>query len=264
LDRRRESSAGLWIGLGASFIWHVLLAIAFVLIGPEIREDKPPVELTVIDTVVPKPARPASPPPMNIPPATIPKVPEVRKPPTKPRPPEPAPPRKPQEPPAPPPTSAPKAEGGGPRRFGIRLENTTLAAPGTGVPVSAGDTVATPPEAKGAGTGTGTGSGSGSGEGEGPPTTALARVQEMPRLKHNSIAEYPADVRRLGIEGRVVLELLIDEDGKVALARVVRPLHPRLDETALVAAKGLVFSPATLDGKPRSVKIPYSYVFVLD
>jgi len=86
----------------------------------------------------------------------------------------------------------------------------------------------------------------------------------MPKMKRDSVAEYPAEVRRLGVQGRVVLELLVDEEGHVAHARVAKGLHPRLDEAALAAAKGLGFAPGTVDGRPARVKIPYTYVFVLD
>ena len=86
----------------------------------------------------------------------------------------------------------------------------------------------------------------------------------MPRLAHDSPAEYPAEVRRLGIQGRVVLELVVDEDGKVVFARVVKPLDPRLDEAALAAARKLEFSPGRLGDKATRVKSPYTYTFVLE
>lgn len=86
----------------------------------------------------------------------------------------------------------------------------------------------------------------------------------MPKLLRDSIAEYPADVRRLGVQGRVVLELTVDEDGRVAAARVLKSLHPKLDEAATVAARALRFAPGTLDDRPVRVRIPYSYVFVLE
>lgn len=95
-------------------------------------------------------------------------------------------------------------------------------------------------------------------------TTPVAAVQEMPKVVGDSVAEYPAEARRLGVQGKVVLEVVVDESGRVARARVLRSLHPLLDEAAVRAAKGLRFRPGRVDGRPVVVKIPYTYVFVLD
>lgn len=103
----------------------------------------------------------------------------------------------------------------------------------------------------------------GTGDGMGD-TTPVAAVQEMPRLLGDSVAEYPEEARRLGLQGKVVLEVVVDESGRVDRARVLKTLHPLLDEAALRAAKGLRFRPGQVDGKPTKVKIPYTYVFVLE
>ncbi len=95
-------------------------------------------------------------------------------------------------------------------------------------------------------------------------TAPLASVQEMPRLMADSVAEYPEEARRLGVQGKVVLEIVVDEAGRVSRVKVLRSLHPLLDEAAARAARGLRFRPGRINGKPVSVKIPYTYIFVLD
>jgi len=159
----------------------------------------------------------------------------------------------------------PAASTGGAKSFGIRMENTVQAAPGTGLAVPVGDTLMADPNAprparpeKG---------NAGDGPGDGLPevkTTRLAAVKTLPKLLSDSVAAYPIEIRRLGIQGRVVLELVVDEAGHVVRSRVVKSLHPKLDEAAIVASKNLRFSPALQDGQPTTVKIPYNYVFVLD
>ncbi|MBM4394920.1 MAG: energy transducer TonB [Deltaproteobacteria bacterium] len=227
---------------------------------PPVVEPPPPVKIAI----VPRPA-PAEPPVVEPPPPaprpeaarTAPAMPDRR--------PEPQPQRRPppaaQQPPPPlPEPPRPPSGGGPPPSFGIRLENTPLAAPGTGVPLPAGDTLATDPSDRGGGRGRPRSTGGP----PGPSDVPLAAVQKMPKLVGDSVAEYPADVRRLGVQGRVVLELTVDEGGRVAGAKVVRNVHPRLDEAALLASRALRFAPGTLDGRPVRVRIPYSYVFVLE
>jgi TonB family protein len=82
-------------------------------------------------------------------------------------------------------------------------------------------------------------------------------------------AHYPADVMRDSIEGVVVLSILVDAQGAVSEAAVVKaPLRPdgkaierRLVDAALVAIKGTRYAPAEKDGVPVSawiiVKVPF-------
>ncbi len=263
---RGDDSCTLWIGMGASLLIHAGLAAWIFTAEPAVRDEALRVEITVIEPPTPLPATPT--PPRNEP-TTTPKPAPV---PPRPKPPVPKAPISRPEPrleprpeaqkPTPTTTTSTPASGGGARSFGIRLENTVQAAPGTGIAVPTGDTLAADPAAprpKKPGTGDGTGEGAPE-----PVTAPLASVKTRPKLLSDSVAAYPMDVRRLGIQGRVVLELVVDEEGRVVRSRVVKSLHPRLDEAALAASKGLRFSPATVDNTPTTVKIPYNYVFVLD
>lgn len=142
--------------------------------------------------------------------------------------------------------------------FGIRLENI---APGPGLKVPVGETLKTAPREVREDPKLPRLQGS---EGAGIKTEPISTVDEMPKVIADSVAEYPEEARRLGIQGKVVLELLVDENGNVASARVLRSLHKELDQAALKAAKGLRFTPARRGGKAVSVRIPYTYVFVLE
>ena len=75
---------------------------------------------------------------------------------------------------------------------------------------------------------------------------------------------YPEDLRELEVEGLVALELVIDEAGRVVSVKILRRLHPTLDRLAREAAAELEFAPATVDGTPVRVKIPWEFVFVLE
>jgi protein TonB len=60
---------------------------------------------------------------------------------------------------------------------------------------------------------------------------------------------YTDDARAAGIEGRVRVEVTLDESGAIVSTRVISGLGHGLDESALAAAKRIVFNPATKCGK---------------
>ena len=57
----------------------------------------------------------------------------------------------------------------------------------------------------------------------------------------------------LGIQGDVRLAFVIAADGSVDDVRVVRSLHPDLDEAAVAAVRKSVFRPAVKNGVPVPV-----------
>jgi len=62
---------------------------------------------------------------------------------------------------------------------------------------------------------------------------------------------YPALSRRMGEEGRVVLEVRVLPSGRVGEIRVRNnPGHPRLVESAKHAVRRATFTPAVRNGKP--------------
>ena len=78
-----------------------------------------------------------------------------------------------------------------------------------------------------------------------------------------SAPAYPAQSRRLGETGVVVLRVELGESGNVALARVDRSSgYPRLDEAALAAVRTWRCTPATRNGHPvRAVALqPFNFI----
>ncbi|MEI9953458.1 MAG: energy transducer TonB [Pseudomonadota bacterium] len=74
---------------------------------------------------------------------------------------------------------------------------------------------------------------------------------------------YTDDARAAGIEGRVRVEVSLDETGHVLGARVVSGLGHGLDESAIDAAKRMAFSSATRCGKSVKSTFVVSMRFVL-
>lgn len=85
---------------------------------------------------------------------------------------------------------------------------------------------------------------------ENPPVLigGIAGVQK--RIK------YPEMARNAGIEGRVIVQFVVDENGEILNPRVIRGIGGGCDEAALKALKGAKFEPGRQRGKP--VKVSYS------
>lgn len=86
-------------------------------------------------------------------------------------------------------------------------------------------------------------------------------VEEMPVLLGGANAiyqylRYPEIARRAGIEGRVIVQFVIDQEGNVVDPVVVRGIGGGCDEAALEAVTNLKFSPGRQRGRP--VKVRYS------
>lgn len=97
-----------------------------------------------------------------------------------------------------------------------------------------------------------------------PIPTEEYLVTQMPRLKSEIRIPYPAEARSKNIEGVVVMDILIDEKGKVRSATLIEGPGFGLNEAALKAIYQFEFSPAVVDKKSVAVRIRYSYRFVLN
>jgi TonB family protein len=75
----------------------------------------------------------------------------------------------------------------------------------------------------------------------------------QPKVIHSP---WPQVARR---EGRVVLEMIIDEDGCVREAKVLQSSHRKLSAAALEAVRQWVHQPFEVDGKP--VRVLNSVIF---
>jgi TonB family protein len=86
----------------------------------------------------------------------------------------------------------------------------------------------------------------------------------IPRLAKFVKADYPPAALARGIEGSVVLDLLVSDSGTVDSVAVVSAADSSLGPAAAAAAKKFRFSPARFGGKPEAVVMQYEYRFSLD
>lgn len=95
---------------------------------------------------------------------------------------------------------------------------------------------------------------------EGPP------LERLPTVKRAVRAEYPPQARAAGVEAVVVLDLDVDERGRVERVEVAASsTSPGLgfEEAARAAAAQLEFEPALAGGQPVPVRISWRAVFAL-
>lgn len=98
----------------------------------------------------------------------------------------------------------------------------------------------------------------------GPSTTAGDACDEPPTKPRPINVPQPAvteSARAAGVEGKVRVELTVDETGKVVAVRVLQGLGYGLDEAALAAARSATFEPALRCGKATRATFTISMRF---
>jgi TonB family protein len=86
---------------------------------------------------------------------------------------------------------------------------------------------------------------------------------QNPTVKHTVNPRYPNRAQQEQVQGVVILDAIIDENGDVTAVRVVKSVSPDLDEEALGAARHWRFTPAILDGHPIRVIVTIELEFRL-
>jgi len=89
-------------------------------------------------------------------------------------------------------------------------------------------------------------------------------VSRMPRLKSEVRVPYPEAAKKAGIEGAVIMDILVDATGRVREATLVEGPGQGLNEAALAAVRRFEFEPAQMGDKRVAVRIRYAYRFVLE
>ncbi|MBN1981492.1 MAG: TonB family protein [Chitinivibrionales bacterium] len=93
---------------------------------------------------------------------------------------------------------------------------------------------------------------------------SVPSLQRMPEFKTFIEPEYPLACARQGIEGTVLLDLVVNDSGRVDSVAVVKSAHPLLDSSVTRAARNFLFTPALADNKPIAVLIQYEKKFALE
>ena len=73
---------------------------------------------------------------------------------------------------------------------------------------------------------------------------------------------YPELAKRMGVQGLVVLEAVINTEGRIEAVKILRG-QPLLDEAAIEAVQHWRFRPGTLNGRPVTVYFTLTVNFIL-
>ena len=98
---------------------------------------------------------------------------------------------------------------------------------------------------------------------------AQEKLDKMPSIE-GGITElaknikYPESAKKEGIMGKVMVKAVIDANGRVANAEVVKGVNPELDEAAVDAVKLTKFIPGVMDGKNVKAEVTIPISFKLD
>ena len=75
--------------------------------------------------------------------------------------------------------------------------------------------------------------------------------------------QYPEIARKAGVEGRVIIQFIVDENGKVTESAVIRGIGAGCDEEALRVVRQARFKPGKQRGKAVKVKMALPITFKL-
>ena len=87
----------------------------------------------------------------------------------------------------------------------------------------------------------------------------------LPKPIHQVRPQYTKEAMAAGIEGPVLLTLVVQKDGTVGQVTIVRSLDKvyGLDESAITAARQWRFEPGQKDGKAVTVEVTLELTFTL-
>jgi TonB family protein len=225
---------------------------------PPKAERKAPAKKKVASPVPPPARKPVPPPPRPTPPRperpasqpiVVPPAPVIPKP-------TPAPP-----PPPPQAIVAPVASIAADTNDRVGVPNDTPNTSSSQGPGSGGGVGSGKGAGIGEGDGGGIGDGSGGGTGGGPyrPGSGV----KPPQLVREIRANYTDEARRRGVEGDVVLEIVVRRDGGVGNVRVLQSLGSGLEQKAIDAVKQWRFTPASRLGQNVDVVVEVAVGFKL-
>ena len=102
----------------------------------------------------------------------------------------------------------------------------------------------------------------------------LMQVENMPEFPGGSMAmmqylsgniKYPEEARDNNIQGRVIIQFIVEKDGSISNAKVVKSVHELLDSEALRCVSAMpAWTPGSHQGKPVRVRYTIPVNFTLN
>jgi TonB family protein len=101
---------------------------------------------------------------------------------------------------------------------------------------------------------------------DGEPVGVLHKIgagTTAPKPRYTPEPEFSEAARHEKYQGTLVMDMIVDETGKVRQPRITRPLGMGLDENAVSTVLRWKFDPAKMDGKPVPVFLRIEFSFNL-
>ncbi len=95
------------------------------------------------------------------------------------------------------------------------------------------------------------------------PDLRIGHGVTPPRVVTSPDPEYSEEARQAGLQGKCVLSLVVNSEGKPENITVSRRLGMGLDEKAVEAVRNWTFLPALKDGKPVAMRVEIAVTFGL-
>ena len=105
---------------------------------------------------------------------------------------------------------------------------------------------------------------------EAPPPPKVEKTYEFfavevkPKVVKQVEPQYPELARKAGIEGRVFVKVLVNEQGRVDSVVVLKATNPIFIKPAIAAAKQFIFTPGRQRDKPVKVWVAIPFIFKLE
>lgn len=90
---------------------------------------------------------------------------------------------------------------------------------------------------------------------------SLSDIDEKPKVLVQVKPNYPSELQRQKIDGKVIVAFTVDRDGKVIQPRAEEASHPSFAQAALDAVRQWRFEPGTRDGKKVATKLRIPIAF---
>ena len=88
-----------------------------------------------------------------------------------------------------------------------------------------------------------------------PAPVPFVAIESQPELIHREPAIYPEIAKKMGLQGRVTVEVTIDAQGKPIQAKIVKSASDIFNEAAIEAVMKYTFKPAMMSTGPVTAKV---------
>lgn len=98
----------------------------------------------------------------------------------------------------------------------------------------------------------------------GLPIFDIGKLDQQPAVKSRVAPQYPVTMRQAQIEGEVVVDFIVTNDGKVAKATAVKSSRREFEAAAVFAVSKWKFAPGIKGGKPVNTHMQVPIAFSLE